>query len=363
MRFQLSLILGIIVIGGFSTLIYKNNDEQIELADTEAFIEKWLTNENGTLSTYIKEGDKVDSEFVKGRETLSESIGIWMEYLIVKDDQMKFEKAYSVFMKYFFEKDGFIRWKLTETGEKISSANALVDDLRILEALFAASERWDDQRYEKSAKSISRFLMNFNEKENVLSDYYVKGGGAGPYITLSYIEPKALSRLDALGLIDKVVYENMLSILKNAELDGSFFPKAFDIDKGIYLYDTKINMIDQSLVALYRSKKDYSTKEFLDFIKNEMEVQEKVFGQYDRKTGKAIVKYESPSVYGWLILYSLEVKDYLLAQQLYERMIHFKTKESEYTGGYSVNDGNTHIFDNLVPLLAEIEMIQLKLIK
>ncbi|MFD1927816.1 glycosyl hydrolase family 8 [Sporosarcina siberiensis] len=344
-------------------MIYKNNEDQKEIADTEAFIGKWLTNKNGTLSTYIKEGDKVDSEFVKGRETLSESIGIWMEYLIVKDDQIKFEKAYTVFMNNFFEKDGFIRWKLTETGDSKASANALVDDLRILEALFAASERWDDQRYEKSAKSISNFLMNFNEKENVLTDYYVKGGGAGPYITLSYIEPKALSRLDTLGLIDKVIYENMLSILANAQLDGSFFPKAFDVDKGIYLYDTKVNMIDQALVALYRSKEDYSTKEFLNFIKNEIEVQEKVYGQYDRKTGKAVVKYESPSVYGWLILYCLEVKEYPLAQQLYERMIHFKSKEPEYTGGYSVNDDNTHIFDNLVPLLAEIEMIQLKLIK
>ena len=31
-------------------------------------------------------------------------------------------------------------------------------------------------------------------------------------------------------------------------------------------------------------------------------------------------------------------------------------KKSEYYGGYSITNGDTHIFDNLIPLLAEQEM-------
>src|SRR5699024_11452937 len=102
-----------------------------------------------------------------------------------------------------------------------------------------------------------------------------------------------------------------------------------------------------------RSKRDWSSDVCSSDLKRDL-----VHGMYDRKTKEPTVDYESPAIYGFLILYALEVDEEDLAQALYERMKEFQItdKNSDYYGGYSITDGNTHIFDNLVPLLAEQEM-------
>ena len=76
------------------------------------------------------------------------------------------------------------------------------------------------------------------------------------------------------------------------------------------------------------------------------------------QTKEPTVDYESPAIYGFLILYALEIEENDLAQAIYSRVKEFQIvdQDSEYYGGYSITDGNTHIFDNLIPLLAEQEM-------
>ncbi|MEK5067033.1 glycosyl hydrolase [Sporosarcina sp. FSL K6-1508] len=363
MRYRYFLIAGLILCSGFFSILYEKKVKKSDAFTTEAFIEKWLTNDNGTLATYMKAGDEEDSDLVKGREALSESLGIWMHYALLKEDEVQFEHAYQQLTNYFLENDGFVRWKLTEAGENKVFANALVDDLRICGALFDASEKWNEPRYEKAAVRISSYLTAFNQSESSLTDYYVKDEGTSQYITLSYIEPDSLAKLNQRGLIDKAIYEKMLAILKNAPLDGFYYPKAYDVEKDVYLFDSEINMVDQSLVALYRGKKRYSTTAFLDFIKEEIELHGAIYGRYDRFSGGKLVDYESPAVYGWLILYSLELHELELAQKLYSRMSQFKLRGSKYTGGYAVYNDDTHIFDNLVPLLAERELDNLNLLR
>ena len=81
-----------------------------------------------------------------------------------------------------------------------------------------------------------------------------------------------MAKLNQRGVIDKVIYPKMIAILKNAPLVGFYYPKAYDVEKGVYLFDSEINMVDQSLLALYRGKEKYSTTAFLDFIKEEIEL-------------------------------------------------------------------------------------------
>ena len=158
------------------------------------------------------------------------------------------------------------------------------------------------------------------------------------------------------NLIEQSVYKNMLSVLKEAPVDQFFYPKAYDVETKKYVYDDNINIIDQSLVVYYRAKMGYPTKEFKQFIQKEYDKNGKIYGRYNRKSGKPVVAYESPSIYGWLILYHLEIGDTEMANSLYRRMIQFKSNSKKYFGGYSVYEGNTHIFENLVPLLAESKL-------
>ncbi|WP_159433401.1 glycosyl hydrolase family 8 [Bacillus tuaregi] len=320
----------------------------------EGFIKKWLLNENQTLATYIKESESEDEDLVKGRETLSETLGLWMEYVYQKDDKEHFEEAYGILDNYFLEENGFVHWKLAETGKSEVSTNALVDDLRISHVLFQASEKWHEKKYEDAAIRIGEYIAKYNLYQNVLTDFYDrKYEYARPIITLSYIEPEAINVLEDMNLLNEGTYEKTMGILKDAPSDGPFFPKAYDVKQRKYMYDKDINLIDQSLVALYRAKSGYPTKKYASFIKKEFAKNGVIFGKYNRITGEPSVDYESPAIYGWLILFCVEIGENELAKGLFKEMVKFQSKDSDYYGGYSVYYDDTHIFDNLVPLLAE----------
>ena len=279
-----------------------------------------------------------------------------MEYTLQKEDEVLFEEAYQQLNRYFLDDNGFVHWKLTETGESEVSTNALVDDLRIIEALFQASEKWKEEKYETTAIRISEYIITYNDYQNVLTDFYnQKHQYARNIITLSYIEPEALKSMEQRQLLDRKVYENTLDILKDAPTEGARFSlKSFNVQEKEYLYDQNINLIDQSLVAYYRAKSGFSTKSFAEFIKKEMKQHGVIYGQYDRVTKKPVVEYESPAIYGWLILYCKEAGGRELAKKLFKEMTKFQAQTGPYKGGFSVYQEDTHIFDNLVPLLAEI---------
>ncbi|MFJ8247052.1 glycosyl hydrolase family 8 [Peribacillus asahii] len=332
-------------------------EDELEPLLAEEFIEKWLKNDNGTLATYMKETEAEDEDLVKGREALSETLGMWMEYTLRKGDAALFEESYVLLQRYFLEKNGFVYWKLTEEGESEVAANALVDDLRIIHALLQASEKWGESKYEETAVLIGEFIAKSNQNQKVLTDFYDREYRyATPVLTLSYIEPEALKEMVECQVLDQEVYENMIRILMEAKSDGGVFQKSYNIQNQKYSYDEQINMIDQALVALYRTKSGFPTREFTKFIKEEMDKYEVVFGQYNRATREPSVKYESPAAYGWLILYSLEIGEAELAKNLFKEMNKFQQTNFKYKGGYSVYNENTHIFDNIVPLLAEREL-------
>ncbi|OMP66665.1 hypothetical protein BTO28_11530 [Domibacillus epiphyticus] len=339
-------------------------EESVKRFAVEGFIEKWLKNNNGTIATYIQDGELEDDDLVKGREALSETLGLWMEYSLLKEDQALFEDAYTQLKRYFLDQNGFVYWKLTESGKKEVSTNALVDDLRISRALFQAGEKWKDDRYDQTAKKISKYIVKHNLYEMSLTDFYDKKIGDGSkVITLSYIEPDSLKQMEKQGVMDKKLMNSMFGILKNAPVSGAFFPKSYNVEKKEYQYDQNVNLVDQSLVAYYREKNGYSTKAFNQFVKREIKKHGVIYGQYDRTTGQPIVEYESPAIYAWIILYCLELNDKELAKIMFEEMAKFQTKDSEYYGGYSIYKEDTHIFDNLVPLLAEREMYNRKIIQ
>lgn len=351
---SLLVLCGVLLWGSYQLYDNHQMERGQPVEATESFIRKWLTNQNGTFATYIQEGDRVDEDLVVGREALAESLGIWMDYTIAIRDEKAFHQAYEQLETFFLDQDGFVYWKVTKDGRREVEANALVDDLRILHALYAASDRWQEPRYAQTAQRMGDFMVTHNERRGYVVDYFVRGNqSTSEWLTLSYIEPDALQRLMREKVMDPAMYDRLLDVLHNTPMDGPFFPKAFHIDTGTYQFDETINLIDQSLVAHYRAKINLSTAPFVQFIQEQLTTNGVIYGQYDRATRQPVVQYESPAIYGWLLLLAIELGETALGQQLYDRMIAFKSPTRKYYGGYSVYKGDTHIFDNLVPLLAE----------
>lgn len=323
------------------------------LSPTQVFIEKWLMNPNGTIATYVLPDEEFDTDLAKGREALSESLGLWMQYAIVADDRKLFEKAHQTLSAYFMEGDGFIYWKLNELGTSQVYTNALVDDLRIMEALFQAEKKWGGD-YGATAVKIGKF-WNTQPQVGFLTDYYdSQYGDSGKTLSLSYIDPVAIESMRERGLLDEETAHRTIGILREAPIKTGFYPKSYGT-RG-YRFAEEVHMVDQALAAYHQAKLGIVSKEFLEFVKKEMSEAGVVYGRYKLGNGQPTVEYESPSVYGFLLMYSLEIGEKELAEKIYLRMIAFRNddKNSPYYGGYSVDkSGNTHVFDNLVPMLAE----------
>ena len=352
------LVVGISVVAFWGVNMVKMKSTKFP---TEVFIKKQMTNKNGTLATYLKESDVKDSDFVQGREALSETVGLWMNYALNKKDQKLFRESYDRLLTYFLNKDGLVYWKIQPSGNVNVSTNATIDDLRIAHALIKAGELWGNDDYRVTGERIGQFLNKNNRRGDYLSDYYdQKLNQNSEVLTLSYIEPVALEVLVKSGAMDPNVYESMVELLEEIPHEKGFFAKSYHLENKQFSFDNEVNMIDQLLIALHRSQMDIKSEALLSFIKNEFKQKGALFGRYDANSKIPTVQYESPALYGIAILFSLEVGEDLFAKDLYNRMIQFRVGNvfSQYYGGYSINaNNNTHIFDNIFPLLAERKLL------
>lgn len=95
-----------------------------------------LSNPDGTLRTTLSPLIEPDDDVAWGDEALSESLALWMLYLYEKGDATLFAEAVTILRDRFW-RDGWIHWKIQPEGDR-ATTNALIDDLRIAEALYRA---------------------------------------------------------------------------------------------------------------------------------------------------------------------------------------------------------------------------------
>ncbi|KEK25409.1 glycosyl hydrolase family 8 [Bacillus gaemokensis] len=326
---------------------------------TEYFILRHMLNDNGALATYRLEDPKVGTSEATGREALSESAGLWLQYTLDIDNQPLFDEQVKVVQNYFIDKTHIVLWKIDETGGRQAGTNALIDDLRIVEQLYRAYEMYKEERYRQLADQVSDAVLRYNKKGKTYVDYYdADQGKQTKVLTTSYINPSAFSYMKRYGKISEAQHQEVVQFLADYPRRGWAFPKEYKED-GTFKYEEQVNLIDQSYVAYHRSLGGLSSNEYFDFIKKKFHQDGKLYGRYDLEKGEPIVDFESPAAYGLTILYVLETGDTKFAKELYDRMSKLRNDNvfSRFYGGYVTGkEMNTHIFDNVLPLLAETEL-------
>lgn len=319
--------------------------------DTYHFIDENLRNPNGTFATYLQEDTEMDADEVKGKETLSETVGLWMEYALIIEDKEKFEEAYQQLHQYFLDPGGFVYWKLSQQGEYEEYINALIDDVRIIKSLWEAHEKWGEEKYRNTADEIGRAVEQNNVYESIMIDFYDKSiGYSSDFLTTSYLSLEDLDFLLEKGYISTEVHAATSEVLRSLPVQNGFYPKTYMVNNDELKYDSRVNMIDQLIVAL---NSPGESVELTSFIVNEMNKRGLLHGIYSLNEKEPLVDYESPAIYALLISYAIKIDDKDLAMKTYERLIQFRENSATYRGAYSVGeDENTHIFDNLLPLIA-----------
>lgn len=330
--------------------------------ETESFIKKHMLNPNGTLATYLSETPAISPDLAYGREALSESLGLWLEYAVENKDKALFQQNYAILRQYFFAPEGFVYWKISPDGKSDVTTNALVDDLRLVDALLAAHQLWGQEEWAQTAGAIGNAVSLYLVKSNTFVDFYDrKYNKSADVLTLSYLDPRPLKKLGQWKPAEQPLYDRAIGAIQAIPNDGTFFPKSYHLPTGQYAYDPVVNLIDQLLIALHRASQGIPSPELTAFLKNEFQIRGLIYGGYDRMSHEAPVKFESPSVYALAILYSLERNDTEWALALYKRMLQLQHRSGEYQGGY-VSNNQTHIFDNVFPLLAEVRLYKTKML-
>ncbi|NUU77286.1 glycosyl hydrolase family 8 [Paenibacillus xylanilyticus] len=345
-------------IGALSFLFLKERLVMNEISPTVSFVQNHMTNPNGTLASYLQDAASEQADIVAGREALSESLGLWMQYAVAKNDQTLFEQSYELLTTYFLMPQKYIAWKLDTEGKAHVTTNALGDDFRIVDALLKAADQWEQGREAKvaTAAEISRTLNQSVQNEGYFVDFhYFKGGYSPDTLSLVYVDLPALQQMEQHEMLQSGTYAKYEYLLRSMPDDGIFYPKTFNVVTKAYTYDDKVNLIDQLIVANHLTSTNRKPDKLIAFLKKEFETRHQLPGQYERINRTPGVAYESPSVYGLAILLAVRTGDPKWAKQLYNHMIAMRGQDPNYPGGY-VFEGNTHMFDNLFPLLGETEL-------
>lgn len=277
------LVLGALILGGCS------------MGSVQETVNETYMNDQKLIHAYPNE---------KTSDYLSESIGLYMEYLVLIGDKKSFQEQYEILTQQFIDRQAentFIHWRLDEE----SRTNALIDDLRIISSLEKAADQFDKKVYRKLAEELSQSITNLQKSNGFSVDFYDwKYQQPAERVTLSYLEDTDL-------LLEKTV--NLLIEVSDIEV---FFPEYYDFNEQIYMKSEEIHMIDQLLIAINRLKVGIKSEVFQEWIVEAWIEGGHIYGRYDRQSQDETVEYESIAVYYYLHEYFLLIGEEVLAKEV-----------------------------------------------
>jgi Trp operon repressor len=284
---------------------------------TGAFTAWWSNKEGESVQDYVKEQYMDEEQLIHAypnnasSQYLSESIGLYMEYLLLKGDEQEFRRQVDVLKKHFLveSKSGlYIRWVTKEETD----VNALIDDVRIIHALQTGAKQFGQISYRELADKLAQVIESKQMMDGIYTDF-IDGekGISAQRITLSYLTPDFFAVLENTGPSKK--------ILMSLNKDEVFFPEYYDIKTRAYMKSTEVHMIDQLLIALNRNSVGQPSPAFEKWMIEEWRKKGKLYGQYNRNDSNPSVSYESLSVYAYAFMYFQEIGKTDLAKEIQQQ--------------------------------------------
>lgn len=203
------------------------------------FIKKNLLTNNGIYtSTLTVDNTDNKGNLATGKEMLTESSGIWLQYLVSVNSKKSFESFYKNTKATFWRNNQF-NYRFDPINKKLSSVNATLDDLRIVKSLIMYDQKYKTNFYEKDINEISQSLKKSVIKKDVLLDYYdpiIKKGA--DVSSLAYYDLATLKLLEQ-NSHDQKVYKHQVEIVKDGYISDDFplYARNFNVSSGIYSSD------------------------------------------------------------------------------------------------------------------------------
>ncbi len=317
--------------------------QQIEVLEAQEkavrFIQNHFVYKRGVIKQFNPELKKQNEEY------LSETLGLWMLYLVESDRKALFEDQTHYLKNYFTAPTGWVYWRIEK--DQVNSCNATLDDLRIAYALKLAGKKWKNKQHTQLAHQIAITLKTLNLRDNYLVESYCENPtpDVSDLVDLSYLD---LVAMEALVPFDKdwsaVLYRSQKLLYEGKTKVGFYYDK-YVVSQNKYTLQDQ-NLINQLICAINEEHLGQSSKEFYDFLKKEYLQKGRVLGRYHPLTAKALVDYESPAVYGLFLSLAVMHDDRELAEKLKELIL----KKQNTDGSFGV--APFEAFDHVLILTA-----------
>lgn len=227
-------------------------------------------------------------------QKLSESVGLYMDYLLLTKDRERFYSLFQALQQELTVREGdyiFIKW---EKGADVH-VNALIDDLRIFEALQKASHLFHYPPYEAFAKQLIHGEQKYGMRESLPVDFF-------DFKTKRQADTLHLSYYKVLAMQNAHFKREAFAPLEHVKAEP-FFPEVYR--NGAYeTSGNEVNMIDQLLIAIsYTELLEKKENHFDRFLKQELQTKDQIYARYNRKTEVNMGENESTAVYALLVQY------------------------------------------------------------
>ncbi|MHA6480371.1 hypothetical protein ACX1C1_00320 [Paenibacillus sp. strain BS8-2] len=295
-----------------------------------------------------------NEDAASGHEVLSESAGIMLRYYVTRPNQHLFDKTLEQ-AKDLFEQEGGFSYRYSPKQDKRFDANAAVDDLRIIRALYEGAEVFRHSAYRSEAKRYGERLLEHNVQNGNLYDFYdMRLKQRNGFLTLCYADLRTLQYIaDHNREADKLA-ERMLAVVEGGYLSEQFpfYETRYNYESGRYESD-RIHMVESMLTVLSLAEIGKERQESMDAIKR-MVASGELYGQYD-KAGTPLSDIRSTALYAIAALIGREVDDKALYEDAIAHMVEFQIMDvhSVLYGGFGDPvTRQAYSFDNLMALLA-----------
>jgi thiol-disulfide isomerase/thioredoxin len=306
-----------------------------------------MDNKGGVHTIYNTSREKTENS-----DVLSETQGGMLEYAVLRKDRELFDKTFS-YITSEMNLSGLTAWKVT--GGKPANVNSLLDDLRIMDALFSANRLWGG--YEEPIRNYISGFARFGVKDGRYVDFYDrKYKRYANRFTLCYGDLKTMSELALQDESLKEPYENAKKLILEGKISESFplYYSWYNLKTNQYETDD-LNMAEALVTLLHLAEADLLPKESIAWLKEEMN-KEGIKARYTVE-GKVVdgYYYDSTAIYALTAMIAERIGDKDLQGKALRKMETMRIVNTSHTyhGAFGMEDGTgITAFDQIMAMLA-----------
>ncbi|KAF5054896.1 Thiol-disulfide oxidoreductase ResA [anaerobic digester metagenome] len=316
---------------------------------TADFIINYMMDKDGGIHNNFS----LDEKIMLNSDVLSESQGAFLEYAVLKDDKKLFDKIFT-YINSFMKTPSLTSW-VVSTKEGVSQTNALIDDLRIYQALSEANDKWGG--YDQFLKAYETNLSKYGLSEKKYVDFYdAEAKEKSNRLTLCYADFMAMKSLKYVNAEFNDPYDNAVKLVKEGYISDGFplYYSWYSYDQMKYGEDD-LNMAEEMVILLHLAEAEMLPDKTISWLKNKM-ANGGIKARYTIE-GKVVkgYNYDSTAVNALVAIIADEIGDTELRREALKRMelMRINDKSLSYNGGFGIEDGSGIVsFDQLMPILA-----------